>query len=199
MLLVVDSSGGTGVALLHLDGRTAFERTSRNGRGHAEAIGPLLADALAAAGDPAALTAVAYGVGPGPFTGLRVGIAAARAVAGALDLSTLPVVSHDAIALQSGPASGEFVVLTDARRHEWYRTVYDGRTADGRPRRIAGPRVGPMADVPDLPRVTAQLLPSALGRVVLARRAAGLPPDDEAPRYLRSPDVTLAPVKRVRT
>ena len=197
MLLTVDSSGGTGVALLGLDGVTIFERFSADGRGHAEAIGPMLADAVAAGGGPGALTAVAYGVGPGPFTGLRVGMAAARALAGALGLPTLPVVSHDAIAEASGPRSGDFVVVTDAKRHESYFTTYGDRTADGLPRRLAEPRVGPEAQLPDLPRVTAPLLPSALGRVALARRAAGLASDDDTPRYLRSPDVTPGVPKRV--
>lgn len=197
MLLAVDSSGGTGVALLDPDGGTLLERTSSDTRGHAEAIGPMLAEAIAAAGGAAALTAVAYGVGPGPFTGLRVGMAAARAVAEALGLPTLPVVSHDAIAAADGPGTGGFVVVTDAKRGETYFTVYDGRASDGVPRRTVEPRVGAAALLPDLPRVAAPLLPSALGRVALARRAAEIGPDDDAPRYLRSPDVTLAPPKRV--
>ncbi|HEV7622726.1 MAG TPA: tRNA (adenosine(37)-N6)-threonylcarbamoyltransferase complex dimerization subunit type 1 TsaB [Amnibacterium sp.] len=196
MILAVDSSGTTGAALVDDRGRPVAVRRSDDPRGHAEAIGPLLDAVLA--GRASQVTAVAYGVGPGPFTGLRVGMAAARTAALVLGVPELPVLSHDAIALTAleGGAELPFVVVADAKRREVYATVY--RTLDGAgvPVRDGEPEVGSPDRVPDLPRVTAPVDPAALGRVAARRRAAGLPPEPPEARYLRSPDVTLAAPKR---
>ena len=82
MLLSIDTSAGTAVAVVADDGRVLAERSTADTRRHAEVIGPFLDAVLHAPGvSPAALTAVVTGIGPGPYTGLRVGIAAARAVA----------------------------------------------------------------------------------------------------------------------
>ena len=82
--------------------RRALRRSeSRDPRGHAEVIGSLLEQALAEASvAPSDITHVAAGMGPGPFTGLRVGIAAARAFALGRGIPVVPVVSHDAVALE---------------------------------------------------------------------------------------------------
>jgi tRNA threonylcarbamoyl adenosine modification protein YeaZ len=191
VILVVDSSGATAVAVVDETGARVIERVSDDPRGHAEAIGPLLAAALAAA---PVVTAVAYGVGPGPFTGLRVGIAAARAAALALGVPELPVVSHDAIALAAleAGARAPFVVLTDAKRREQYFSVYTGLDDLGLPVRGAGPEVGPGSAVPPLPRVESPLSAPLLGRIAAVRFAAGRPPAPAEALYLRSPDVTLA-------
>jgi tRNA threonylcarbamoyl adenosine modification protein YeaZ len=167
-------------------------------RAHAEAIGPLLATALDGV-DRAGLTAVAYGVGPGPFTGLRVGIAAARAVAGALGLPVLPVASHDAVALAHLEAGGEpdFLVVADAKRREVYASRYAGLDDDGLPRRAAPPTVGRAEALPEVHRVTADVSAALLGRIAARRVALGRPTDGPEPLYLRAPDVTLAPPKRV--
>ncbi len=103
-------------------------------------------------------------------------------------MPALPVASHDAVALvhlESGGAA-PFVVVSDARRHEVYWTAYTGLDARGVPDAPSGPAVGPETDLPDLPRVTAAVDPAALGRVAARGGAAA----DDAPRYLRAPDVT---------
>ncbi len=102
----------------------------------------------------AEVTAVAYGVGPGPFTGLRVGMAAARTAALVLGVPELPVLSHDAIALAAvaGGAALPLVVVADAKRREVYSTVYRGVDAAGLPRRDGEPQVGSPDALPDLPR-----------------------------------------------
>src|SRR6478609_8822546 len=113
---------------------------------HAEQLAPLIERALAEAGIVRQdLTAIAVGVGPGPFTGLRVGIVTARTLGFVLDLPVYGVCSLDAIALQvvetSAPTGG-FLVATDARRKEVYLASYD---ADGR--RLEGPVVAKPAEV----------------------------------------------------
>jgi tRNA threonylcarbamoyl adenosine modification protein YeaZ len=197
VILAVDSSGATGAALVDGSGAAVAAERSDDPRGHAEAIGPLLDAVLA--GRAGEVTAVAYGVGPGPFTGLRVGMAAARTAALALEVPQLPVLSHDAIALAAVEAGQAlpFVVVADAKRREVYATVYRERDAAGVPVRDGEPRVGPAERLPGLPRVTASVDPVVLGRVAALRRAAGIPPEQPEARYLRSPDVTLAPPKRV--
>lgn len=205
MILAVDSSGATAVALVDESGVVVAEHVHADPRAHAEAIGPLLAAAfedLAAftEGTGGELTAVAYGTGPGPFTGLRVGIAAARVVALARDLPELPVLSHDAVALAHLEAGGTagFQVVGDARRREVYRSRYAGLDADGLPVRMRGPEVGPPdPGAPDA--VPATVSPGALGRLAVLRRNLGLLPEPPEPRYLRAPDVTLSARKPVGT
>jgi len=197
VILAVDSSGATGAALVDDRGETLVVRRSDDPRGHAEAIGPLLDGVLTgSAGD---VTAVAYGVGPGPFTGLRVGMAAARTAALVLGVPELPVLSHDAIALAAleGGTPLPFVVVADAKRREVYATVYRELDAAGVPVRAGEPEVGAVEAVPDLPQVRAAVDPGVLGRVAALRRAAGLAPEPPTARYLRSPDVTVAAPKRV--
>lgn len=196
MILAVDSSGATGAAVVGLDGTVLAERVHDDPRAHAEAIGPLLAVVLGAVG-AGAITAVAYGVGPGPFTGLRVGMAAARMTALALGVPELPVLSHDALAL-AADRPGPFVVVTDAKRRERYWTPYSGLDESGLPARSGEPAVGPESDVPPLPQAHGVVRPALLGRIAALRLAAGLPAERPEARYLRSPDVTPAPVRRVR-
>ncbi|MDH2443942.1 tRNA (adenosine(37)-N6)-threonylcarbamoyltransferase complex dimerization subunit type 1 TsaB [Amnibacterium sp. CER49] len=194
MILAVDTSGATGVAVVGDDGSVVAERVSDDPRGHAETIGPLLAEVLAAAAGR--IDAVAYGVGPGPFTGLRVGMAAARAAALALGVPELPVLSHDAIALAAieDGAPGRFAVVTDAKRREHHVTVYSGADASGLPVRAEQPAV--VGEPPALPQAGGPVRPALVGRVAALRRRAGLPADPPEARYLRSPDVTLSSARR---
>lgn len=208
MLLTIDTSAGTAVALVDPGSRTVLgERETADTRRHAEVVGPFLAGVLADAGvGPDAVTGVVAGMGPGPFTGLRVGIAAARTFAVARSVPFLPVVSHDAVAAADA-GDGPLVVLTDARRRELYWSVYRP-AADGSLRRTAGPGLArpedldaALGDAADLRRVTAATIPAGrLGLLASERRAAGSPFADDEPLYLRDPDVTMpgAP-KRVRS
>jgi tRNA threonylcarbamoyl adenosine modification protein YeaZ/ribosomal-protein-alanine acetyltransferase len=115
------------------------ERVSIDARAHAEQITPNVLGALEDSGlTMADLSAVVVGCGPGPFTGLRVGMATASAYGHALDIPVHGVCSLDAV---GGQTTGETLVVTDARRRE----IYWARYRDGV--RIGGPGVDAPADV----------------------------------------------------
>ncbi len=201
MLLAIDTSAGTAVALVAADGRVIAERSTADTRRHAEVIGPFLAEVLAAEGSTP-LTGVVTGIGPGPYTGLRVGIAAARAVAFARGIPLHAVPSHDAVALslvEGGVAAGRFTVVTDARRREVAVTVYSA--ALPLPREIEPAHLVPRIEwVPEEGVAAYEVteIPAApLAHVALARIAAGAEPLSPRPLYLRQPDVTLSAPKRV--
>jgi tRNA threonylcarbamoyladenosine biosynthesis protein TsaB len=167
--------------------------------------GELLAPGIAAVLDDAGIvrqdvTAVAVGVGPGPFTGLRVGLVTARTLGLALDVPVYGVCTLDVLAVQAhdeGAVDGPFLVATDARRKEVYWASYDeeGRRLTGpqveRPAAVAtdGPVVGSGALLfPEaFPRPVGPAHPDAgwLARVVTDERAELLDPE---PLYLRRPD-----------
>jgi len=207
VLLAIDTSAGTSVAVVDpATGRAVAERSTDDSRRHAEVVGPFLAEVLAEAGITGAdVTGVVAGMGPGPFTGLRVGIAAARTFAAARGVPFLPLVSHDGIAadLEQRPV----VVLTDARRREVYWSAYDETGA-----RVAGPGLAKPADVDEAirasrpeasawERVTVATVPAGrLGALAADRLASGAPFADDTPLYLRDPDVTMpgAPKRVVR-
>jgi len=217
VILGIDTSLGTAVGIVDPDGAVRADRTSDNPLGHAEVIGDLLRDALADAArgpvgqtgvaEPVSLTHVAAGMGPGPFTGLRVGIAAARAFALARNLPVVAVPSHDAAALAillddaiADPyaEARRFAVVTDARRREVAYSVYEGLDADGLPIRATGPALALRAEIDavlsahEADRVEATTISAAMLAVVAARAvAAGRELAGPEPLYLRAPDVTL--------
>ncbi|RZS90350.1 tRNA threonylcarbamoyl adenosine modification protein YeaZ [Motilibacter rhizosphaerae] len=175
------------------------ERSVPEARRHAELLAPLVAEVLGAAGvDRTELEQIVTGVGPGPFTGLRVGIVTARTLAAVLGVPVLGVCSLDLVALGSG-LRGEFRVVTDARRKEVYWADY--RWTGDHPERLRGPDVARPADLDgDLPSVGegVRLYPDAFAQAGEPLQpgaadacrwvAAGLPTLDAAPLYLRRPD-----------
>ena len=212
MLLAIDTSTGTSVALVDPDRGVLAEHTVVDTRRHAEVIGTLIERVFAETGiAPGELSGVVAGMGPGPFTGLRVGIAAARAFALGIDRPVLPVASHDAVAFAAAQAgtARPLLVVTDARRRELAWSSYDLPDADGLPVRLAGPALilaaelgeagPPSAGLPnDFVRIDAAEIPAgALGLVAAARRARGEGSGAAEPLYLRAPDVTLSTPKRV--
>ncbi|MDO8383449.1 MAG: tRNA (adenosine(37)-N6)-threonylcarbamoyltransferase complex dimerization subunit type 1 TsaB [Microbacterium sp.] len=212
MILAIDTSLGSAVAVVDLDGVTRGEASSPNALGHAEIIGTLIEGALAEASvTPRDITHVAAGMGPGPFTGLRIGIAAARTFALARAVPVIAVASHDAAALPEfeTAAPGPIAIVTDARRREFAYTVYAG-LAEGLPVRTTEPALAPRDDLDarllslGLPANPVQrvdvtsISAGALGRLAGRMLAAGIAADRHAgdgssaePLYLRSPDVTL--------
>ncbi len=198
MLLAFDTATSHVTVALHDGERIVATWESSDAMRHGEQLGPgierVLADGGAISRD---VTAVAVGVGPGPFTGLRVGLVTARTLAFALDIPVYGVCSLDVLAAEAMDAGlDEFVVATDARRKE----VYLARYADGV--RTGGPEVGRPADLatampavgggaalyPDcFPGRIGSLDPSAavLAAVVQDERFELLDPE---PLYLRRPD-----------
>jgi tRNA threonylcarbamoyl adenosine modification protein YeaZ len=192
--------------VLRLEGvEVLAERVTVDARAHAEQLTPNVLAALADAGLTVNdLDAVVVGCGPGPFTGLRVGMATAAAYGHALGVPVYGVCSLDAIGIESGATTSEILVVTDARRRE----VYWARYRDGV--RVDGPAVNAPADVPadahavagspehaalfDLPRVS-PVYPTASG---LVRAVADwtAEPAPLVPLYLRRPDAKPSPVAR---
>jgi tRNA threonylcarbamoyl adenosine modification protein YeaZ len=198
MLLAIDTSAGTSVAVVDRDGGILAENSVADTMRHAEVIGDLIALSLDQAGvKPRDLSAIAAGMGPGPFTGLRVGIAAARTFALGVGKPVVPVVSHDAIAFQYFGAehAGGLLVVTDARRRELYWSAYVGADEFGLPIREDGPGLCKPDAVPHplLPRFDAAIVSAgALGMLAEGLFAHGRPFAADEPVYLRSPDVTLS-------
>ncbi|MEO6512708.1 MAG: tRNA (adenosine(37)-N6)-threonylcarbamoyltransferase complex dimerization subunit type 1 TsaB [Nocardioides sp.] len=211
MLLALDTATPLVTVALHDGERVVVELSSEQPLKHGEHLAPLIARAMSEAGIVRQdLTAIAVGVGPGPFTGLRVGIVTARTLGFVLHIPVYGVCSLDAIALEvveTTAPTGSFLVATDARRKEVYLASYD---ADGR--RLEGPVVTKPAEVAtDVPVAGAgpvlypEHFPHAIGpeRPSAGWLAIGVGGElveliDPEPLYLRRPDaVAGAPRKPV--
>jgi tRNA threonylcarbamoyl adenosine modification protein YeaZ len=191
MILAIDTSTPAvtaGVATLH-GMEVLAERVTVDARAHAEQLTPNVLGALADAGLTVDdLGVVVVGCGPGPFTGLRVGMATAAAYGHALDIPVHGVCSLDAIGINT---AGEALVVTDARRRE----VYWARYRDGV--RVDGPAVNAPADVPGA--AEALELPPVYPRVAGLVRAVAdwtAEPAPLVPLYLRRPDAKPQEVAR---
>ncbi|MGC5584255.1 tRNA (adenosine(37)-N6)-threonylcarbamoyltransferase complex dimerization subunit type 1 TsaB [Ornithinimicrobium sp. W1679] len=227
MLLAIDTSTAAVGAALHDGARVVARAVHEDGRRHGELLAPAVRRVLLDAGvDRTDLTRVVVGVGPGPFTGLRVGVVTGLVMAHALGLPaptglcSLDALAHALVGRHEGPV----LVATDARRKEVYWAVYEvGANAA---RRVQGPGVARAADLPlqvrELPSVGrgTSLYPEALTNALpqaavdvdpgvlaaLAHRIvegdhpdagrAQLPPE---PLYLRRPDAVVAATRSART
>lgn len=189
------------------------ERSTIDARAHGELLAPAIEYVLTSAGARTGdLAAVVAGLGPGPFTGLRVGLVTAATIGQALAIPTYGVCSLDAIGAQT---KGRVLVATDARRKEIYWAVYQDGARDGelgvaRPADVAARLTGPeTADPPtagvaatvgdgalryagelglpvlDAPRYPPPIALAALAADRVRRRAPG---EVLTPLYLRRPD-----------
>jgi tRNA threonylcarbamoyl adenosine modification protein YeaZ len=164
LLLGLDTSSPAVTVAVHDGERVVAAQTTVDARRHGELLAPSIESVLREAGVPAtALTGIAVGVGPGPYTGLRIGVVTAVALADALDLPAYGVCSLDAIAVQAA-ATEPVTVVTDARRREVFWATYDSAA-----KRLSGPAVGRPADA----------AAAAVGRVVGA--GAAMYPDAFGP------------------
>jgi tRNA threonylcarbamoyl adenosine modification protein YeaZ len=196
VLLAIDTSAGTSVAVVDRDRGILAQADEADTRRHAEVIGTLIERVLAEAGVvPRELSGVVAGMGPGPFTGLRVGIAAARAFAFGIGKPVVPLISHDALALD---LHEPLLVVTDARRREVAWSSYAAGDELGLPVRVAGPQLAAPAELEsavkgyvEFRRLDAATIPAGpLGMLGERLFAAGRTFGPGEPLYLRAPDVT---------
>ena len=220
LILAIDTSAVASAALISEDAMEGVVDSfaTEDTRSHAEVLAPGIEKLLAGAGVTGAdIDAIVTGVGPGPFTGLRSGIATARTLAFVWNKPLYGLMSLDAIALEVAESTAgvpEFLVATDARRKEvyWARyTLVEGQL----PQLVDGPHVGFAADLPALPvfgagaglysdvlsadEDFAETQPDAasLGQFALAKLTAGLDLLDSSPLYLRESDAQVpGPRKR---
>jgi tRNA threonylcarbamoyl adenosine modification protein YeaZ len=204
VLLAIDTSAGTAVAVL-VDGVVASESYDANSMQHAEQIGIQIQQGLEAAKKKSSdVSAVAVGVGPGPFTGLRVGIAAAKMFAEGVSAPIYGVGSLDAIAFANS-LDQPTLVLTDARRSEVFFGLYHGKTAAGVPTTLLGPGVKKQADLEvqlkaaghNYLLANTQVSAANLGLLGLAQLAEGTANTSVVANYLRAPDAVPAKGKKV--
>jgi tRNA threonylcarbamoyl adenosine modification protein YeaZ len=207
LVLGVDTSTSVvSVALLHEE-RVLARRDEPANNAHGEVLARLIDDVLRSAGKSAAeLSALGVGLGPGPFTGLRVGIVTAAAMSDALSVPAYGDCSLDLIRAEPAPR-GSFAVVTDARRRQVYWAVYADIGA-----RIEGPDLAPAAEVAEHLRGrlrdvvgpgATQYAETFTGFVVADTRwpdaaqlasasarklGSGAPADALLPMYLRRPD-----------
>ncbi|WP_030436559.1 tRNA (adenosine(37)-N6)-threonylcarbamoyltransferase complex dimerization subunit type 1 TsaB [Actinoplanes subtropicus] len=180
--------------------RGVAERRTVDPRAHGEKLAPEIA-AILADHDvrPRDLTAIVAGVGPGPFTGLRVGLATAASMAQALDIPTYGVCSLDGLGRAAGP--GRVLVATDARRKEIYWAAYvDGERVEGpevskpfpvrEQERVVGEGGLKYGDIFGVPVEEHLLYPPGAALVALAadRISRAAPSEPLTPLYLRRPD-----------
>lgn len=205
LVLVLDTSSAAvtaGIADVGDDVTVLAERVVHNARGHGEHLAPLIADCLAVAGaKPSDLGAVVAGTGPGPFTGLRVGLVTAAMFAETLSLPAYGICSLDALA-DPERDQPSLLVATDARRKEVYWARYEhGERREGpavdRPAEVAcqgvtaavGAGIELYDDFRGLPLLPGRFVTVAgLARCAAARVRSGAPTEPLTPLYLRRPD-----------
>ncbi|TYB58105.1 tRNA (adenosine(37)-N6)-threonylcarbamoyltransferase complex dimerization subunit type 1 TsaB [Nonomuraea sp. PA05] len=205
LVLAFDTATPAVTAALHDGERVLAESTTIDARRHGELLVPTIEVVLREAGTTLrAVTAIVAGSGPGPYTGLRVGLMTAQGLATTLGVPAYGICTLDAVAYGS-KLSEPFLAATDARRKEVFWARYaDHRTRD------EGPFVDRPADVPvaGLPVVGAgaQLYPDLLGgggevppypyagalaALAAERLAEGVTLGPPRPIYLRRPDAVV--------
>jgi tRNA threonylcarbamoyl adenosine modification protein YeaZ len=205
MLLALDTATPLVTVALHDGADVVAELSADTPMKHGEQLAPLIAGALEQAGIVRQdLTAIGVGVGPGPFTGLRVGLVTARTLGFVLEIPVYGVCTLDVLAVEAvatGSVERDFAVATDARRKEVYWATYDasgGRTEGpvvDKPAVLAadlpvageGPRLYPDA----FPHAVAPARPSA-GWLAHAIAEELVELRDPEPLYLRRPDAEAA-------
>jgi tRNA threonylcarbamoyladenosine biosynthesis protein TsaB len=187
-------------------GRVLAHRTDVMARGHQERLAPMAQAAMADAGLAFdRLERIGATVGPGSFTGLRVGVAFAKGMASALSIETAPVGVLEALAAQG---DGLVAAVIDARRDQVYLQIFEAGRAlmapdvlpvstaaarlvelvQGRVLTLVGSGAPLLADVaPD----AAVLTPEGCDARNVAALAAARPPAPLKPLYLRAPDAKL--------
>ena len=221
-LLAIDTATDACSAAVLADDAIVAARRELMVRGHAEALMPMVQDVMtAAAGECpngyADLQMFAVTVGPGAFTGVRIGLAAARAMGLAAGRPVVGLTTLEVVAAAQGPCDLPLLIALETKRSDFYVQLFDADGAPcGNPAALAAAEVatllpdGPVAVAGDAAGRLAQALagradglvslsgsahPDAtiVARLAAAHWAAGPPPPDHPPPrplYLRPPDVT---------
>ena len=206
-VLAIDTSSPAvtaGVVAVDGEATLAAVRAPIAPRGHGELLTPAVAECLRDAGIAASdVSAIVAGTGPGPYTGLRVGLVTAAALGQALGAPTYGVCSLDAIGAAC-PDEAALLVATDARRREVYWARYHaGERVDGphvtRPAEVAldglSAVAGAAAELYAWPglrrRPEYHPEPAQLAALALDRVRAGAPSEPLSPLYLRRPDAVV--------
>jgi tRNA threonylcarbamoyl adenosine modification protein YeaZ len=191
LLLSIDTSAGTSVAVFNNDclSFVSFDDPF----GHAENIGDALAQALLDAGiAPEQLTGIAVARGPAPYTGLRVGMAAATSLSKALAIPLYGIITLDAIAL--GRNAQKLLVVTDAKRRELFAATYQSGNRTAGPMLISPSQLNEFEGYEILQQSSTAKM---IGDYALRALRQGSDISDLSALYLRSPDVTPSSGKKV--
>ena len=199
--LAIDTATSRTIVAIVDDGKVLFESFHEGAMDHGKAISELVSQALKVCPVP---NQVVVGMGPGPFTGLRVGIAAAKMFAEGVSAPIYGVGSLDAIAFANS-LDEPTLVLTDARRSEVFFGLYQGKTAAGVPKALLGPGVKKQAELEAQLQVeghsyllaNTQVSAANLGLLGLAQLAEGTANTSVVANYLRAPDAVPAKGKKV--
>jgi tRNA threonylcarbamoyladenosine biosynthesis protein TsaB len=209
IVLALDTANGACSAAVLKDGAVLASLSEPMTRGHQERLAPLVRETMSEAGVAFSdLDRIGVTVGPGSFTGLRVGLAFAKGLGLALGAPCIGVGSLEALAA-SEAASGLTAAAIDAKRGQVYLQVFEGGFAvmapdvlpletaaarlaelwSGGPAQLVGPGAGLLAGVLTQAEVIERAAPDP---AALARLAASKPAGAAArPLYLRAPDAKL--------
>lgn len=217
MILAIDTAANLCAACIYDPGQEQDRgRSVRDiGKGHAEQLMDVIGEALASAGATyAGLTAIAVSVGPGSFTGIRVGVATARGLALALKLPATGITTLEALAFEAGAENpgSTLMAAIDAGRDGLYVAIYDAsgaiverphiatpedasRLAESHHAQVCGSAAAKIAAAAPGVR-TAPPLAATADIVTYARLAAARPFGDGKPKplYLRAPDARPQPM-----
>jgi len=205
LILALDTCLAACQAALWRDGEAVGVASEAMTRGHQERLAPMVEALLADTGiDLSSVDRIAVTIGPGSFTGLRVGLAFAKGLALALDKPLVGVSALEALA--HGQAAGLGLTLIDARRDQAYWQAFNGETAvtapqawaladiidwtveHGPPQRLFGPGAALMANRFPAAEVDAR---AAADPLAIAAIASNREPGAVSPLYLRTPDAKL--------
>lgn len=191
LLLSIDTSAGTSVAVF---GSECLSIVSFDDPfGHAENIGEAIARALLDAGiETSELNSIAVARGPAPYTGLRVGMAAATALSKALAISLFGIITLDAIAHSQN--FQKLLVVTDAKRRELFAATYEAGKRSAGPMLLNPTQLSEYEDYEILQQPSNAKL---IGEFALYALNQGHDISDLSALYLRSPDVTPSSGKKV--
>ncbi|OJX81939.1 tRNA (adenosine(37)-N6)-threonylcarbamoyltransferase complex dimerization subunit type 1 TsaB [Magnetospirillum sp. 64-120] len=215
LILALDSAGSACSVALWRDGAVLARRFAVMARGQSEVLVPMVGEVMAAAGtDFAALDLLAVSVGPGAFTGIRIGLATARALALAAGKPVAGIATTHAVAAAvpvDQRQGRDILVVVDSRRAELWVQRFDaqarplGPILALAPEQVAAQMAGPLALAGDGAALVAALLPQAqvtetthVDAALVAELAARNWPDrvlPAEPLYLRDADVTMSAAK----